>query len=203
MAKLDLKKEMRDLFSPPRDRVVIVEVPTLSYLMADGTGDPNTSLEYQDAMTALYGVSYALKFALKAEGSDYTVMPLEGLWWMADESPFDMQAKSAWAWTSMIMQPDFVTPSHVEDAVARSREKRPSPAYDLLRFEELTEGPSAQTMHIGPYAEEAPTIARLHEFIESEGYVPRGRHHEIYLGDPRRTKPENLKTVIRQPVEPA
>jgi hypothetical protein len=199
--KVDFKRELSELYKPGRDPA-LVEVPELSFMMIDGQGDPNTSDAYRDALEALFSVSYTLKFTLKrAEGGlDYAVMPLEGLWWSNDGSSVGVTDKSTWSWTSMIMQPDEVTAEMVSDAIEAARAKRPIPAADGMRLERFDEGLSAQLLHFGSYAEEGPNIVRLHEFIASSGYVLVGKHHEIYLGDPRRSAPEKLRTVIRQPV---
>ena len=134
-------------------------------------------------------------------GRDYVVMPLEGLWWAEDMETFTAESdKNAWLWTAMIMQPEWITEDMVERAVARVREKENSPTLEQLRFQVFDEGLSAQILYVGPYADEGPTIARLHAFIAENGYELHGKHHEIYLSDPRRTAPEKLKTVIRQPV---
>jgi hypothetical protein len=179
----------------------LIDVPELQFLMIDGHGDPNVSERYREAIEALYAVSYALKFALKrAGGPDYKVSPLEGLWWVADMTRFSTEDKSAWDWAAMIKQPSSVTPELVEETVHEVAEKKQLPTVRELRFERFAEGPSAQVLHLGPYADEGPTIERLHAFIEERGYTKRGKHHEIYLGDPRRSAPERLKTIIRQPV---
>jgi len=202
--KLDLKKEYREFYNPSAKECVVVDVPDMHFLMVDGSGDPNTSQDYQDAVGALYGLAYTLKFHSKIVLEiDYTVMPLEGLWWADEMTEFPGEDKSAWKWTAMIMQPDHITAADVEAAREDVRNKKDPPALDLLRLESLYEGPSVQIMHIGPYADEAPTIARLHQFATGGGYRLRGRHHEIYRSDPRRAAPEKLRTVIRQPVEPA
>ncbi|MBI5310907.1 MAG: GyrI-like domain-containing protein [Actinobacteria bacterium] len=169
--------------------------------MVDGKGDPNTSVEYEAAVAALYAVSYTLKFSTKRSpsGVDYKVMPLEGLWWSHDLSDFTTGNKSDWEWTMMIMQPDFVTPEDFEQARDAATAKKDLPAAPKLRLEKFREGSAAQVMYVGPYSDEGPTIKALHEFIEESGYVLDGKHHEIYLGDPRRTAPEKLKTIIRQP----
>ncbi len=202
MTKLDLKKELRDYYQPSAKHCSVVEVPEWNFLMIDGHGDPNTSAAYREAMEALYPVSYTLKFFSKQElGIDYTVMALEGLWWADDMDAFPGDDKDSWNWMSMIMQPDHLTEEHVAIAIDEVRAKKNPPALDRLRFEPFREGTAVQIMHIGPYDAEAPTIARLHEFAHENGYRLTGRHHEIYLGDPRRTAPERLRTVIRQPVE--
>ncbi|MGB5657784.1 MAG: GyrI-like domain-containing protein [Acidimicrobiia bacterium] len=202
MAKLDLKKEYRQLYNPSAKECSIVDVPEMQFLMVDGTGDPNTSVAYAEAIEALYALSYTLKFLSKtAEDVDYVVMPLEGLWWTPVIADFSIGDKSAWEWTAMIMQPDHITAAHVATAAEEVRRKKNPPALDRIRFEPFREGLAVQIMYFGPYADEAPTIERLHQFANDSGYQLRGKHHEIYLGDPRRTAPEKLRTVIRQPVE--
>jgi hypothetical protein len=203
MTKLDLKKELKHLYQPSAKEVVLVDVPAMNFLMIDGKGDPVTSQAFQDAMETLYGMAYGIKFGMKQQGlgPDFTVMAVEGLWWIAGREDFDMEARDDWLWTLMIMQPDHVTRDIVDQAAADLKAKKDPPALADLRFEPFHEGLSAQIMHIGPYAEEVPTIRKIHEFIGEQGYQPRGKHHEIYLGDPRRTAPERLKTVLRQPVK--
>jgi hypothetical protein len=173
--------------------------------MVDGVGNPNTAPAYVDALQALYGVSYTLKFMLKKRGvgDDYTVMPLEGLWWADDMGAFLAGNKDAWRWTAMIAQPAFVAAEHVAEATDELRRKKGATApasLGLLRFETFVEGLAAQIMHIGPYAAEAPNIQRVHAYIQEQGYALAGKHHEIYLSDPNRTAPEKLKTIIRQPM---
>jgi hypothetical protein len=200
MPALDLKKELAFLYNPPAKRFTVVEVPAMNFLMIDGHGDPNTSPDYQAALETLYGMAYGIKFALKPQGIEYVVPPPEGLWWMEDMTQFSQATKDRWDWTMMIMQPDPVTPEIVEQVRAEVARKKPLPALPKLRFERYHEGLSVQIMYLGAYADEGPTIAAMHEFIHAEGYEPNGKHHEIYLGDPRRTAPQKLKTVIRQPV---
>ena len=201
MKKIDHKKELKHLYGPPAKEVSVVDVPPMSFLMVDGQGDPKTSQAYQEAVGALYSVSYTLKFMVKKGEMmiDYKVMPLEGLWWTEDMSRFSMDEKEAWKWTAMIMQPDFVTAELVEAAKDQAQRKKGLVAISLTRFKVFREGRAAQIMHIGPYAEEAPTIEKLHEFIAAQGGTLSGKHHEIYLSDPNRTAPEKLKTIIRQP----
>jgi hypothetical protein len=200
MAKVDLKKELKELYNPSAKAFSIVDVPPMSFLMVDGHGDPNTSPAYQQAMEALYSVAYAAKFALKPQGIDYAVMPLEGLWWMEDMAEFSLEAKDRWDWTMMIAQPEWVTAELVERVRGQVARKKDLPALPALRLETYHEGLAAQILYFGAYADEGPTIARLHAFIEAQGYERSGKHHEVYLGDPRRTPPEKLKTVIRQPM---
>jgi hypothetical protein len=200
--KVDYKKQLKHLYQPSAKEFVVVEVPPMQFLMIDGHGDPNTAQEYQDALEALYAVAYALKFASKKMlEMDYVVPPLEGLWWAEDMDVFTASSdKSAWDWTMMIMQPEWVTQEMFEEAVAQVEKKKNPPALPGLRLETYDEGLAVQIMHIGSYDAEGPTIARMHAFIEENGYEPAGKHHEIYLSDPRRTAPEKMKTVLRQPI---
>jgi hypothetical protein len=200
--KLDLKKDLKHLYQPPTKEVVTVDVPRFNFLMIDGAGNPNTVPEYPEAISALYNVAYTLKFAIKKGelGIDYPVMPLEGLWWAADFNSFSLERKDEWYWTMMILQPECVTQALVDQALEQVRRKKDLPALSKLRLESFHEGLAAQIMHIGPYAAEAPTIARLHQFIAANGCGLTGKHHEIYLSDPRRSAPEKLKTIVRQPM---
>ncbi len=200
MEKVDFKKLMKAYWQPPVGKFVVVEVPTLRFIKVDGKGDPNTAAEYSAAVQWLYTMSYTLKFASKAEGRDYGVAPLEALWWAEDMSSFTANDKSKWLWTAMIMQPDWIDAARFATALEKARGKLGEPP-GSLRLETFEEGLSVQTMHIGPYSAEAPTIAMLHnEFLPANGLVETGHHHEIYISDPRRTAPDKLKTVIRQPV---
>ena len=203
MSKIDYKRELKHLYRPSAKEFELVDVPPMNFLMIDGHGDPNTAQEYQDALEALYAVAYRLKFTSKSEkGKEYVVPPMEGLWWAENMEEFSTGDKSTWDWTMMIMQPEWITQEMFEEACREVLKKKGLEAVGQLRFETYREGSVAQVMHIGPYAEEAPTIAKLHQFIQDEGRLPEGRHHEIYLGDPKRTAPERLKTIIRQPVGP-
>lgn len=198
MSKIDFKKELKHLYNPPQ-KFTVVDVPPMNFLMGDGRGDPNTSPDFQAITDALYGMAYTIKFAVKSQ-QDFVVPPLEGLWWMEDMTGFSPEAKDEWLWTLMIMQPDWVTAEVVEAAREEVGRKKDLPALPDLRFEPYHEGLAVQIMYVGPYADEGPTIQRMHEFTETEGYTPAGKHHEIYLSDPRRTPPEKFKTVIRQPI---
>ncbi|KUG20976.1 hypothetical protein ASZ90_009279 [hydrocarbon metagenome] len=202
MKKIDLKRELKPLYSASPDRAVLVDVPEMQFLMADGAGDPNTSEEYREAIEALYTLSYTLKFMIR-KGEldiDYSVMPLEGLWWAEEMARFSPEAKEEWLWRSMIMQPAWVTEDLVDAARRQAAGKKHLPGLSRVVFGRYREGLSAQILHVGPYSAEGPTVARLHRFIEEQGYLFNGKHHEIYLSDPRRAMPERLKTIIRQPV---
>lgn len=201
MSKVDFKKELKHLYRPSAKKFEVVDVPPMNFLMIDGHGDPNTAQAYKDAVEALYAMAYALKFMSKKEkGMDYVVPPLEGLWWVSNMEEFSTEDKGAWDWTMMIMQPESVTQEMFEEALRQVKKKRNPPALPSLRLETYHEGLSVQVMHIGSYDAEAPTIAKMHEFIEENGYKPAGKHHEVYLGDPRKVVPEKLRTVLRQPI---
>jgi hypothetical protein len=200
MPKIDFRKEQPALFSPPEDDFVLVKVPRLRFVKVDGQGDPNTASAYADAVGWLYAVSYAMKFLAKEDGTDYVVPPLQGLWWADDHVAFTADRRDEWRWTMMIMAPDFVTKSQFDAAVQKAGKKLGTPP-ETLRFEDYEEGLAVQILHVGSYAEEAPTIKRLHQaFLPANGLVENGPHHEIYLSDPRRTEAAKLKTILRQPV---
>lgn len=203
MEKIDLKKVLKHLYQPKATKPQIIEIPAMNFLMIDGAGNPNTSQDYQDVIGALYGVSYTLKFMCKKEQAcDYVVMPLEGLWWGTPmgQHTFTESDKDQFQWTMMIMQPDFITAEMVDRAIEDVRRKKGLLQLERMRFEAFEEGWVVQIMHIGPYDEEGPTIERMHLFVFEEGYQLRGKHHEIYMGDPRRTNPAKLKTILRHPI---
>ncbi len=197
MDKVDLRAERRDLYAPKPGAFSIVEVPAFGFLAVDGRGDPNTAPEYASAVAALYAASYAAKFLSKGElGRDYVVLPLEGLW---RSEGHDFSDRAAWGWTMMIRQPDWLDTAMLGEALRRAGAK--GHAAVELRVQDYEEGLSVQTLHLGGYDAEAPTIARLHdEFLPAEGLEETGDHHEIYLSDPRRVAPEKLRTILRQPV---
>ena len=200
MDKIDLKKTLGAYWKAPAGKFVVIDVPRLNFLMVDGQGNPNTSPDYEAAVGALYATSYTLKFASKAKGRDYVVPPLQGLWWAEDMSDFVAGRKDRWRWTMMLMLPDWIDAPAVAAAVDAVRAKS-GPVPTTLRFEPFDEGRCVQTLHVGPYDEEAPTIHRMHaEFLPEQGLTENGRHHEIYLSDPRRAAPGKLKTILRQPV---
>ncbi|MGH8027728.1 MAG: GyrI-like domain-containing protein [Pseudoxanthomonas sp.] len=202
MQKIDLKRELKHLYQPSAKGVVQVEVPTFQFLMIDGKGDPNLSKQYAEAVEALFSVSYTAKFTVKkgAQGTDYAVMPLEGLWWSDDMSAFTANDRSKWKWTMMIMQPHFVEAATIRTAIMEVKRKKALSAVNELRLESFTEGLCAQTLHVGPFSEEGPTIQRVHEFIGQRSALA-GKHHEVYLSDIRRADPAKWKTIIRQPME--
>jgi len=202
MKKIDYKKKLKDLYKPSPKKVEIVEVPQMNFLMVDGKGDPNKSQSFQDAIETLYPLSYTLKFMVKKGGMeiDYGVLPLEGLWWADDMSSFSIENKESWKWCLMIMQPEFISQEMVAKATEEVKKKKNPVALSAVRFESFLEGKAAQTMHIGPFSDEGPTVEKVHLFIEEKGSQIIGKHHEIYLSDIRRAAPKNWKTIIRQPM---
>ncbi len=193
---------IKQFYTPSIKLPQVITIPSFNFLMIDGHGDPNTAPDYSAAVSALYTLSYTLKFDLKKLGGtpDYKVFPLQGLWWSSNMDDFLTGNKSNWDWTMMIAQPDWVTPEDIERAKVKALAKVTQSVLDRVRFEPFEEDLAVQLMHIGPYSAEAPNIARLHQFSFDQGYKLTGKHHEIYLGDPNRTAPEKLKTIIRQPV---
>ena len=190
---------MKAYYKPSSKEVEIIDVPEFTFIMADGEGNPNTVEDFQLITETLYSFSYTLKFIKKKTGQDYKVMPLEGLWWARDMSEFSLDRKDDWLWTLMILQPLGVTPQGSDAVFEEIKRKKQHLPLERLRIESFREGLSAQTMHIGPYADEAPTIGKVHVSINGRGGMLCGKHHEIYIGDPRRSAPEKLKTIIRQP----
>ncbi|MBU4307323.1 MAG: GyrI-like domain-containing protein [Candidatus Aminicenantes bacterium] len=203
--KIDFKKEYKFLFSASAKEAQKVEVPAFKYLMIDGRGDPSTAPEFQEKIQALYGLAYTMKFMLKQDPQaavDFVVPPLSGLWWAEDIAAFREGRKEEWRWTLLILQPDAITPELLEKAKAKLAAKESAPVFaDQVQLNVLQEGLAVQVLHIGPYNAEGPTVARLHDFMKENGYTFNGRHHEIYLSDPRRCQPEKMKTIIRQPVK--
>jgi hypothetical protein len=200
--KVDFKKELKELYNPKAGVFSLVKIPKLQYLMVDGQGDPNKVVEYQEAVQALFSVSYTLKFHSKNElGKDYVVPPLEGLWWSDNFDDFRSRRKDKWSWTMMIMVPDWLDKKEFKEAVSTVRDKKPDIKVERLRLESLNEGLSVQIMHIGSYDDETPTLLKLHdEWLPANGLKETLKHHEIYIGDPRKTPAAKLKTVLRQPV---
>ncbi|MCI1749368.1 MAG: GyrI-like domain-containing protein [Acidipropionibacterium sp.] len=200
--KTDFKKTL-DGYRAKHGQFRVLEVPTMGYLMIEGHGDPNTDPSYSAALEALYSVAYKLKFASKNElGQDYTVPPLEGLWWAEDHSAFMGKLdKSSWYWEAMLMVPEWIDRTMFEATVEKTRQKNPPARLEDIRLDTLSEGRCVQTLHLGSFDDEGPILQRMHDqFIPGNGLRPTGRHHEIYLSDFRRTAPEKLKTILRQPV---
>ncbi|MEI3325845.1 MAG: GyrI-like domain-containing protein [Thomasclavelia sp.] len=210
MKKIDYKKEYKDLYLPKR-KPMLIDVPKIVYVTVNGRGDPNTSNEYKEALELLYGISYTIKMSKMTDDKivgyfEYVVPPLEGLWWL-DEQKEDLMIsdKSKFNWKSMIRLPEFVTIDVFEHAKEVLKTKKPNLNFDKVNYEEINEGKCVQIMHIGSYDDEAVSIKKIQDFIIENNLKidinKQRKHHEIYLSDPRKTKVENLKTVIRYPVK--
>lgn len=204
MQNYDVKKDTRTLYAATKT-FEVVDVPAMHFVMADGEGDPNTSPLYKDVVQALFSTAYALRsLAIDELGKKHTVGPLEGLWWADDMRVFTSRDMDEWKWRLMVVQPHWVTDQMFRQGLANAIEKHGLAAGDRVRLDEFEEGRSVQVLHVGPYDQEGPTIARMHdEFMPEHGLEPRGSHHEIYLSDVRRTDPSRLRTILRQPVQPA
>ncbi len=200
--KIDFKQTL-DAYRAPRGEFRVLDVPAAQYLMVDGHGDPNTDPAYQAALEALYPVAYKLKFASKQRlGRDYVVPPLEGLWWADDMEAFTARRdKSQWRWTMLLLVPEWLGGDDADRAIEQVRSKGAPERLADVRLGALEEGLCVQTLHVGSFDDEAPLLDRMHRgFIPEQGLRMTGRHHEIYLSDPRRTAPERLRTLLRQPV---
>lgn len=207
--KFDYKKEFKDLYIPKK-KATLIDVPAMNFITVDGKGLP-ASEDYENAMQCLYGLSYTIKMS-KMSGQqpvgyfEYVVPPLEGLWCCQD-GPFDFGKPEQWIWTSMIRQPEFVTDEVFEWAKNELAKKKPELDLNNVRFQAIAEGLCVQIMHKGPYSDEPTSIMLMDEYMEHNNlkvdWESGRRHHEIYLSDPRRTKPENIKTVLRHPVRKA
>ena len=192
---------MKEFYNPPAGEAVLVKLPTLKYIMVNGDGEPGGE-SFQQAMSALYNIAYTMKFrSKKLLKKDYDMMAPEGLWWM--KGKIDMNKRDKWLWTLMVLVPDFVTPKMFSESVAEVRSKKNPPGLERARLETLDEGESVQITHVGPYATEPESIAKMDAYAKEHGYKMVGKHHEIYLGDPRRAAPSKLKTVLRHPVTKA
>ncbi len=212
MQILDLKKQLQQFYFPATNKIECVDVPPMQFAMCDGAiergKEPGNSPGFAEATQALYGISYTLKFMLKKRTDnpiDYPVMALEGLWWVED-GVFDITVKDNWYYTLMILQPEIIIPALFAAGAEQVRRKRgDSPALARLRLETFHEGLCVQTMHIGPYASEPATLEKMQAFMQMNGLRDRvglgGKHHEIYMSDPRKAAPARLKTVLRHPVE--
>ena len=200
VGKIDIKKQCKQLFAPKREPH-LVEVPRFQYLMIDGEGSPQGAA-FQDAIGALYSTAYTTKFRLKAAGrDDFVVPPLEALWWADDESAFEENRRNEWQWTLMLIQPDHVSEEDIADALGElDKKERITAAHRKMRIEQLEEGGAVQCLYIGPYDSMGGAISAMQAYAESNGLELAGKHHDVYLSDPRRTVPEKLKTVLRRPV---
>lgn len=205
MTRYDIKRELKQCYAPRNRDWALVDVPAQRFIAVDGSGDPNTSAGYARAVEALYTVAYTIKFASKRTlDGDFVVGPLEGLWWSDRPEVFTARDKDAWQWRMLISQPDWITEDFIDDAKQTALAKKDLPTIADVRYEPMHEGLCAQVLHIGPYDDEGPILAELHgEYLAANNLRMTGHHHEVYLGDPRRSAPAELRTVLRQPVERA
>ena len=211
METLDMRAKFKSLYNPSAKNVSLVEVPALNFIMIDGAIEPGSapgnSPAFQEAVQAMYGISYTLKFMSKLDKNnpiDYPVMALEGLWWISG-GEFDIRKPGNWLWTVMIMQPDHITQDMFNESLEKLKKKKPGPGLEKLRLESFQEGLCAQIMHIGPYEAEPATVDKLRDYMAANGLRDLvgsgGKHHEIYMGDPRKADPAKLRTVLRHPVK--
>lgn len=209
MGKLEYVKAYPELYAPGTEPS-LVDVPGMTFLMADGSGDPNDlEGEFTKAVEVLYAIAYTIKMSPKGSNGpegyfEYAMPPLEGLWWFGDGAGDVSTAdKRLYHWTAMIRQPEFVTPEFYEWAAGEVRRKKKLDT-GRARLVEFAEGLCVQCMHLGPYAEEPATVERMRAYAEAQGLLcdlsEVRKHHEIYLGDPRRTAPQKMRTVLRHPV---
>lgn len=203
MESLEYKKLFRQ-YNSPKQAPEILTIPRMQFLMIDGKGDPNTSKRFQAAVATLYGLVYGLKFTRKRakKAPDFTIGPLEGLWWSETGKPFEVGKKDDWLWTLLLWVPDVITKSAFQAQLAILKVKKPDLLWDSVRLEHFEEGVVVQMLHVGPYATEPATVDLMHSYAKQQGYAPSGKHHELYLGDPRRSSPEKLRTIVRHPITP-
>lgn len=204
----DYKKEYKEFYMP-KNKPGFVEVPAINYIAVRGKGNPNVEgSAYQESISLLYAVAFTIKMSKKGDRHidgyfDYVVPPLEGFWWQEGVQGIDYAHKENFQFISVIRLPDFVTKEDFDWAVKETAQKK-NCDFDKVEFWTYNEGRCVQCMHIGPYDNEPETVARMHDFMNSQGYEldinDKRMHHEIYLSDARRTAPEKLKTVIRHPV---
>jgi hypothetical protein len=200
LVRLELRKTLKEFYNAPVGEATLVELPAMKYIMVDGGGEPGGK-SFQEAMGVLYNIAYTMKFrAKKLLKKDYDMMAPEGLWWMRGKK-IDMTKRDDWLWTLMIVVPDFVTDKLFRDSVEEVRKRKNPPGLDRARLEKMEERTCLQIMHIGPYSAEPESIAKLDAYAKEHGYRMVGKHHEIYLGDPRRAAPSKLRTIIRHPVK--
>lgn len=199
MSKTDLTKVHRELYTA-KVQPALIFVPAGHYLAITGKGDPDSPV-FADSTQALYTAAYSIKNVYKQSAQDFTVSKLEGTWWVEQEGyPLDIP-RAEWCWQLLIRMPDYVINPVVQQALKAAFVKKQLPLLQQVSLITLAEGRSVQVLHTGPYSEEPATLAIMEEFIRKEGLAYNGRHHEIYLSDPRKTAPAKMKTILRQPVK--
>lgn len=202
---IEFKKQYKRYYAPRPEVPQILTMPKMQYAMVSGQGgDPETSESFQFAIQSLYGVVYTIKFGRRKaqQKPDFSIAPLECLWWTTSGNwQFDSARKDKWRWTMMIWLPLFITPGDIEAAVDQLQRKKPNPMLGHVKLGMLDEGLVVQVLHLGPYAQEGVAIEKMHQYAQERGYVLHGKHHEVYLNDPRRVKSEKIATILRQPIE--
>lgn len=198
MTKIDLTKKYKTYYTAKKSPQM-VEFGKVNYLSIEGTGEP-AGEEYTRKLEALYPLAYAVKNLSKKTSQDFVVPKLEGLWWVESDKHALEVPRGEWRWKLLIRLPSFITPQTVEEAKMLVLKKKNIELVKEICFEEINEGKCVQIMHIGPYASEPETIAKMKKFMEENNLVENGLHHEIYLSDPRKVDPEKMKTILRQPV---
>jgi hypothetical protein len=206
MANTISRKRLIELYLPPDNEFVMVDVPEMKFVMIDGEGSPENEA-HAIALKWLFAAVYPIRrIARQRMGKNFVEPPLEGLWWTDDMADFVAGNKDKLKWRMMIPGPDWADGETVFQEAVKEAAQRLGEPPGTLRLDTYAEGKSVQIMHTGPYNEHAARaiLTRLHgEFLVSRNLAPNGPHHEIYLTDPERTAPENMKTVLRQPVRPA
>ena len=197
---LDIKEQFKQLYTAPEKTPIFVDVPEQKIISIAGTGDPYTTAEFKNAIEALFEVAHRVMFACKKLGENFSVMPLEGLWWTEGMKPLSALNKDIWEWELFIVQPDFVTKEIFDGAVSETAAASNPSALSTIEFKTINEGRSVQVMRIGHFNNEALAVTAIDDFISDNGCRPNGKHHEIYLSDARKVAPEKQETIIRQPV---
>ncbi len=198
----DLKEELAHLYAPDADAITLVEVPELSFILIDGSGEPGQSKDFRSAIKTLRYVSFALIFNLRERRPDlsYAVMPLETLFAGTPAGALSIGEPDGWQWRSMVAMPDVVTIEFVKETLIEVEQAKKAKDVDKVRFERVAEGHAVQLLHEGPFTDEGHSIRRLHDYIAQHGLTVSGAHHEIYLTDPERVLPHRRRTILRQPV---
>ena len=196
--KLDLHKEHKQEYVTPKTPK-LVEVGPAKYLAIEGEGEPGGEV-FQAKVKAMYGMAFTIKMTKKFAGQDYKVCHLEGLWWGEGKgAEFFELPRDQWRWKLLIRVPEFIGPDDLKQARETLLKKGKGPEVIEVELETLAEGPCVQMLHVGPYSTEPETVEAMRRFAADNGLTLRGRHHEIYLSDPRRVAPERLRTILRQP----
>ena len=202
MESQDSMKEFNRLYRATAKRVDMVDVPAMKFLMVDGSCQGSNYDEFRSGIEGLFALSKAMKTAIGRThiGFEYAVMPLECLWWVRGSCDYTPDNQEEWKWILMMVQPNYVTSALAREVLGELDEDKSLSSIKKVRYGVFTEGLSVQTLHSGQRADKWTTINRLRAFIEKKGYQIRGRHHEIYISDPRTLSAEKMKMIIRLPI---